>query len=296
MDHIHVPVHLTPPEAPVARVPIVALLSAVALAATVTAASPPQAPAAGAPAARAPLDHTGVTGRIIDVPARGTVVATADCPAGTEPSGGGGGTTGQGTLISGSAPSGNSWNLTVSNLTGENKQAAGYVLCTHNTHARVTGPAVTVPAGGTATAFASCPSGEHPAGGGFVPGRGFLSASAMYTDPSGRWKVTVANNDGAAQTVSAFVLCTPAPVTLRESSRVLAVGEQAHETAACADGQRPSGGGGYAAGSTGAPGVVISSSRGLPEGTGPNKGWTVFGKNNTASPQTFTVQSICTTF
>ncbi|MFF3554773.1 hypothetical protein ACWD4V_23730 [Streptomyces tsukubensis] len=272
------------------RASLLALLSAAVLAATVTAAAPPPDPGGRAPTVRVPLDHQGFTGPIVTVPAGGTVDTFVACPSGTVPSGGGGGTTGQGSFISSSAASGNTWAIKASNTTGTAKQAAAYVVCTAATHTRITGPRVTVPARGTATAFADCPSGWRPSGGGFFTGEPWLSTSRSDVE-NGRWRVDLANNDGVAHGASAFVVCTTVPLNVRETSIVLQPGEQSHVTAVCADGQRITGGGGHAPGSTGVPGVPFNSNRGLPDPTG----WAVHAKNNTTVAQRLFIQAYCTT-
>ncbi|MFF3784425.1 hypothetical protein [Streptomyces sp. NPDC001933] len=95
-----------------------------------------------------------MTGPIVAVPAKGTVDDFVPCPSGTVPSGGGGGTTGQGSFISSSAASGNAWAIKVSNITDTPKEAAAYAVCTAATHTRITGTRVSVPGAGTATGFA----------------------------------------------------------------------------------------------------------------------------------------------
>ncbi|MGV9316596.1 hypothetical protein ACWDR0_31085 [Streptomyces sp. NPDC003691] len=276
------------------RTSLFALLSAAVLAATVTAAAPPPPPdpgGGGAPSVRVPLDHQGFQGPIVTVPAHGTVDTSVPCPSGTVPSGGGAGVTGQGSFISSSAASGNSWAVKASNITDTPKQAAAYVVCTAATHTRITGGRVTVPGGGKATAFADCPSGWRPSGGGFVTTEPFLSSSRMDVDATGRWRVDLANNDGPAHGASAFVVCTTVPVSIRETSIVLQPGEQNHVTAVCLSGQRITGGGAHAPDSTGAPGVAINTNRGLPEPTG----WGVHARNHTSVPQRLFIQSYCTT-
>ncbi|MEU5164039.1 hypothetical protein AB0G74_31105 [Streptomyces sp. NPDC020875] len=279
------------------RAPLVALLSAATLALTVTAAAPPpqEQPGEGGPQLQVPLDHNGFMGPIVTVPAKGTVDTFVPCPSGTVPSGGGGGVTGQGSFISSSSPSGNGWALKASNITDTPKQAAAYAVCTAATHTRVAGSRVTVQGAGNVTAFADCPSGWRPSGGGFVTNEPFLSASRMDVDTNGRWRVDLANNDGLPHSASAFVVCTTVPVTIRQTSIVLQSGEQNHVTAVCLPGQRITGGGAHAPNSgTGVPpqpGVAINTNRGLPEPTG----WGVHAKNHTDRPQELFIQAYCTT-
>jgi hypothetical protein len=228
----------------------------------------------------------------VTVPVKGPVDTFVACPSGTVPSGGGGGSTGEGSFISSSAASGNGWAVKVSNITDAPEQAAAHAVCTAATHTRVTGARVSVP-GRRPLSPTVPPGGGLPAG--LRHRRAFLSASRMDVDTSGRWRVDLANNDGPAHSASAFVVCTTVPLTVRQTSIVLESGEQDHVTAVCLPGRRVMGGGAHAPGSGAGvppqPGVAITTNRGLPDPTG----WGAHAKNHTDRPQELFIQAYCTT-
>ncbi len=260
---------------------------------TTAATTVPEGPSNRAAGVRVALDHAGVQGPVVTVPAGETVAATVSCPAGREPSGGGGGSDGRGIFIASSAAHGNDWAVELSNESGGPLRGAAFVVCTQGAHFRHVGTSVTVPGGGsgTATATAYCPAGQLPTGGGFLADGTNVFASSMYSDQSNRWFVRVGNDTSFDTSVSAFVLCSPNTQSRRETSVVLPPGAEETQSVSCPPGEVAAGGGGRSD-ALGNPGVVISTSRALPDG----HGWSVRATNRSNTAHTLTAQAICTAF
>jgi hypothetical protein len=70
----------------------------------------------------------------------------------------------------------------------------------------VTGPSVAVPAGQTGTAYAVCPPGLMPTGGG---GESALFALPLTTSrpASNSWQIAATNNKSGTLTIRAYVVC-----------------------------------------------------------------------------------------
>lgn len=75
----------------------------------------------------------------------------------------------------------------------------------------VTGPDTDVPDGQVVSAYAFCPTGTHPTGGGFFSGLPLTAASAPTgtgVDARGTgWAAIVTNDSGIDVTVNAYVIC-----------------------------------------------------------------------------------------
>lgn len=91
---------------------------------------PKPAPPAG-PGVAAPLSqHFQISGPRVTIPAGGFAFATANCPSGLVPTGGGGRTSSTSTFITDSAPTAAGWEVGVRNTSAGEASAYAYVVCT----------------------------------------------------------------------------------------------------------------------------------------------------------------------
>lgn len=243
------------------------------------------APASG-PGVAAPTDHTGSQGAEVIVPAGQARTAVASCPAGREPSGGGGVRSGKGLFLTGSAPRGNAWEVKFSNKSGVERRGAAFVVCTAQSHTRVADTPLTVPAHSqSVSSFIRCPGGQVPTGGGWeatgtdVVGLRFSGATQSYN-------VVVFNDSNAVQNFNAVALCSAVAHEPRLGAQItVQPGDEAVATANCDPGQVASGGGSFPSGQ-----AFIGASRALADGTG----WQITAENTTGTAQKVTAEALCT--
>ncbi|MFC4518293.1 hypothetical protein [Streptomyces ehimensis] len=269
------------------RFPVMAAVVALTLTAGMTSAADGASgvPVAGTVAA-APMDHTGVQGGEVVVPAGQTRTASVPCPAGQEPSGGGGVRDGKGLFLTASSPSGNSWVVKFSNESGVDRRGAAFAVCTAQSHTRVADSPVPVAAHALSSiSFTRCPGNQVPTGGGWestgtdVVGLRFAASGQSYN-------VVVFNNSNAPQNFNAVALCSEVNHEPRLSNQIsVPAGQEAVVTAHCDPGQVASGGGSFPQGQ-----AFIGDSHALADGTG----WQITAENTTGADQKVIAQAICT--
>ncbi|MCD9195064.1 hypothetical protein [Streptomyces albireticuli] len=269
------------------RMSVMAAVAALALAAGMTDAPgwARGAPASG-PRVAAPMDHTGSQGPEVVIGAGGVGTALAPCPAGREPSGGGGIRSGKGLFMTGSSPRGNAWEVKFSNKSGAERRGAAFVVCTAQSHTRVSGDFITVSAHQqSVSSFLRCPGSQVPTGGGWEA-TGFDVVGLRFTASTQSYHAVVFNNSNATQNFNAIALCSAVAHEPRLGGQItVQPGNEAIATANCDPGQVASGGGSFPSGQ-----AFIGASRALPGGTG----WQITAENTTGTAQKVTAEAICT--
>ncbi|GGR52217.1 hypothetical protein [Streptomyces netropsis] len=269
------------------RIPVMAAVAALTLTAGMTdAAGWTSSAPASEPRAAAPTDHTGSQGAEVVIPAGQARTAIAPCPAGREPSGGGGVRSGKGLFLTGSSPRGNAWEVKFSNKSAVERRGSAFVVCTAQSHTRVADTPLTVPAHQqSVSSFLRCPGSQVPAGGGWeatgtdVVGLRFSASTQSY-------HAVVFNNSNAVQSFNAVALCSTVAHEPRLGNQItVQPGDEGVATANCDPGQVASGGGSFPSGQ-----AFIGASRALPNGTG----WQITAENTTGTPQKVTAEAICT--
>jgi len=137
---------------------------------------------------------------------------TLDCPIGTVPLGGGVVITSNDVhaTVNSSFPNGTSWIADVNNASGTATTFRVFAICSKapRNYQVVQTPDAAGAAGTQATAFASCPTGTVPYGGGGVSRSPLTSVNLNSTLPSGNsWLVDMNNASSASSDFAAFAIC-----------------------------------------------------------------------------------------
>ncbi|SPE62161.1 hypothetical protein SNS2_4483 [Streptomyces netropsis] len=270
------------------RIPVMAAVAAPTLTAGMAdAVGRASSAPASEPRAAAPMDHTGIQGGELVIPAGVSTTTLVPCPAGREPSGGGGVRSGKGLFMTGSSPRGNVWEVKFTNKSGVERRGSAFVVCTAQSHTRVAADnPLTVPAHSqSGISDVRCPGNQTPTGGGWeatsieVIGLRFSALSQAY-------HTVVFNNSNAVQSFNAVALCSTIAHEPRLGNQItVQPGDEGVATANCGPGQVASGGGSFPSGQ-----AFIGASRALPNGTG----WQITAENTTGTPQKVTAEAICT--
>ncbi|MDT9692518.1 hypothetical protein Q5762_30150 [Streptomyces sp. P9(2023)] len=272
---------------------VTAAVTALALAGGLTGAAQPHDSPTKRVAAKAPASHTPVQGGDVLVPRYESRTATATCPAGTEPSGGGGVSNTHGMFITGSAADGNTWATSFANYNPQTHVAAAYVICSTLPHVRVTSEKVFLPSTPprTNSARAVCPEQHVTSGGGYRTDQPDMAVMS-FTPGTSTWFVRGVNQASSSGAMAAFVLCSTAPHNVHTGDDVLlGPGGYGWARAMCPAGRVASGGGGRGAYSGDNFYTMLNSSRPTPDG----RGWEVHG-HNTSDDLTrgLVAQVVCT--
>ncbi|MEH6375297.1 hypothetical protein V7793_13320 [Streptomyces sp. KLMMK] len=269
------------------RMPVMAAVAALTLTAGMTdAAGRTSSAPVSEPRAAAPMDHTGSQGAEVVIPAGGAATAIASCPAGREPSGGGGIRSGKGLFLTGSSPQGNAWVVRFSNKSPVERRGSAFAVCTAQSHTRVADTPLTVPARQqSVSSFLSCPANQVPSGGGWEA-TGSDVVGLRFTSSTNSYHAVVFNNSDAVQSFNAVALCSTVAHEPRLGNQItVQPGDEAVATANCDPGQVASGGGSFPSGQ-----AFIGASRALANGTG----WQITAENTTGTAQKVTAEAICT--
>ncbi|MFH9073628.1 hypothetical protein [Streptomyces alboflavus] len=275
------------------RIPVMAAVAALTLTAGVAEATgraggaPAPAPAP-APRAAAPMDHTGHQGPELVIPAGVSTTVFASCPAGRQPSGGGGIRSGKGLFMSGSSPRNNGWEVKFTNKSGAERRGSAFAVCTPQSHTRVAAAnPLTVPAHSqSGISDVRCPEGQTPSGGGWEASS-IQVIGMRFSASVGNYHAVLFNDTDQTQSFNAVALCSSAFHETRIGPQItVQPGAEGVATAKCGPGQRTSGGGSYPSGQ-----AFIGDSRPLPDGTG----WRITAENTTGTPQKVTAEATCTT-
>ncbi|KJS61560.1 hypothetical protein [Streptomyces rubellomurinus] len=217
-----------------------------------TAAAQAQAPAgaaAPAPARQPSPRHFGVRGPDVLVPAHDSAIARAECPAGWEPSGGGGVSGELGMFLNASSINGYLWEVSYSNETGTPAYASAYVVCSQLVHESFDSQRIYLPRHSpwTDAVTATCPQGYVPSGGGFWTDAGDALTLGTYPTYTG-WHTRGVSATTDPRELSSFVVCiTGAPHVIHAGAVVdLPPNGEAIARAFCPAGEEVTGGGGRA--------------------------------------------------
>ncbi|WP_031067955.1 hypothetical protein [Streptomyces sp. NRRL WC-3742] len=256
----------------------------------------PASAAAPAPGRQAAPRHFGVQGPDVLVPAGESAIARAECPAGWEPSGGGGVSKAVGLFLNSSSINGSLWEASYSNETGSPAYAAAYVICSQLVHYTFDSERIDLPRSSpwTAAVSANCPRGYVPSGGGFWTDAG--DALTLGTYPTyGGWFTRGVNNTTLPRQLSSFVVCVAgAPHVIHDGPAVsLPPHGEAIADALCPAGEEVTGGGGRASFNGTDPNyyALLMSSRLRIDGNG----WEVTASNTSDTEyRTLVANVICT--
>lgn len=270
------------------RIPVMAAVVAATLTAGMTDATGwARGASASAPGAVALMDHTGHQGPELVIPAGVSTTVIASCPAGREPSGGGGIRSGKGLFMTGSSPRGKAWEVKFTNKSGAERRGSAFVVCTPQLHTRVSADfPLTVPAHSqSGISDVSCPGGQTPTGGGWEASS--IEVIGMRFSALGqKYHAVVFNDTDAVQSFNAVVLCSMVTHEPRLGQQItVQPGAEGVATARCDPGQVASGGGSFPSGQ-----AFIGASRPLASGAG----WQITAENTTGTPQKVTAEAICT--
>ena len=222
--------------------------------------------------------------------------ASAQCPAGTVPLGGGVVVSSLSTLanVSASFPEGTFWEGIVSNDSGADttfqievecaKRPPGYDVIQSNL--------VLNPEGFQSSALATCPAGTKPLGGGGETTSPSVFENINSTGPQGRsWFVTENNASGANAALEAFAVCGTLHNyrVVKGHSFTIPADGQGNGLAACPAPSVATGGGVFSASSS----VGVNVGGSVPVGIGGH--WSAFVNDFTAFPFTATAVAVCAT-
>jgi hypothetical protein len=207
--------------------------------------------------ARAPSGYRLVASQVFpavnDVRSPGTVT----CPAGLVPLGGSAmiQSTSPFVGINQSFPVANGWHVEVNNNSGVDVTFEVLAFCAQppKHYLIVTGPATPAIGGTQATAFATCPPGSQPLGGGGASGSPSILANLNATAPNGgSWGATLNNGSPSDTSIEAFAVCGKvAGYTVVTGSQVLdQPGTETPSLASCPAGSVPISGGSMSNAST----------------------------------------------
>ena len=179
------------------------------------------------------------------IPAGATGSAYATCPSGSVVTGGGYASSGSLDVYN-STTDGNGWHVYAKNNSGASAPLNAYAICLVNTSGTTSQVLVqvTVPAGGTNSGTATCPSGSVVAGGGFALNTG----EEVYTQSkSGNgWQVYGYNSSGAGLLLNVYAICLSGTSALTTQAPVVQVsvpaGSNGSATANCSSGIVTAGG------------------------------------------------------
>ena len=223
--------------------------------------------------------------------ASATGYAEVNCPSGSVVVGGGFGGT-NGLVVYNSSPSSDGWRAYAKNTTGLNRQLNVYAICLHNTAGSSSFETnqISVPAGGTARAKATCPSGSIITGGGFAshPSRHWVYATLK----SGTgWEAWARNISGVNQNLTAYAVCLSGVDV--STSQVFAQSTIGGNTngggeVACPTNTLTTGGGYWLSTDM----VIYSSYMKLIDASR----WNAFARNNFTTPRLINIYATCLSF
>ncbi|GAB2734264.1 hypothetical protein [Kitasatospora kifunensis] len=133
---------------------------------------------------------------------------TVTCPAGQVTSGGGVHSSGTEVNVSSlAATSSSSWSVQVINNSGSVQSSKAVVICSTAPHSGQTGTAKAIAPHSTGVAFATCPQGQVPTGGGVVTDSPRALVSSL-TSTGSDWDAGVVNLTNSTVHATAQVICT----------------------------------------------------------------------------------------
>jgi hypothetical protein len=151
----------------------------------------------------------------VTAPSGGIGHGVASCPSGTVVTGGGWASNSDGSLtVYNSSKSGNSWQVYVKNTSGSDKLLNAYAICLSGTSASTTqaGVQVTIPAGDTGVAEATCGSGALATGGGFAANLGlYIYNTSMVSGSDTAWRTYAINSTGSSTLLNGYAVCISFP-------------------------------------------------------------------------------------
>jgi hypothetical protein len=160
--------------------------------------------------AKPPKGYRVVPSKVVANPSLRQTQASATCPTGTMPLGGGGFTSSAGTdvTMNGTAPSGRSWIVRENNAGPTDETTGAVAVCGKMPGYRVVrGKALHLGIGGAGGTFAACPAPTVPIGGG-VDAPGSVGANFQGSFPSGNeWDAFVNNSTEFPISSTAVVVC-----------------------------------------------------------------------------------------
>lgn len=195
--------------------------------------------------------------------------------------------------VNSSFPTGVTWNADVNNASGFDTTYDVWAVCAkkHSQYIQVSSSAVTVAAGTTNGAMASCPSGTRILGGGAVSASFDLTSNMNSSLPFGNgWFAEMNNGSTSPQTFRTYAVCSA--YSLKTGYKVHvgvtvtdANGTQTEASVSCPHGQVPLGGGV----STGSLATSINVNTSEPTSTG----WLVAENNASGFDTSMTPYVIC---
>jgi hypothetical protein len=269
-----------------------ALLLAGACGLTAAGASAAAARLAIGGAAKPPRGYTVVTSTVFGATPSGRTHGEVTCPGGLVPLGGGVviQSTNVHVNVNSSFPLTHGWAAEITNSTSSDFSFAVLAVCARqpSNYSIVRGPATPNNAGTQVTAFATCPAGAKPLGGGAASGSPSVFANIHATAPDGSSWAGVMNNGGPSDTtVAAFAVCGTLPgYTIAGGSQ--GVDLQGTETpffASCPGGKVPISGGAV----TTSQDIGVNSGSMLPIGSG----FEYFMNNEVGNPAIVGAVAVC---
>jgi len=220
-----------------------------------------------------------------------TGYSEASCPSGSVVVGGGFVASGS-MIVYNSSPISGGWRAHARNASATNQLLNTYAICLYNTggsSARVSNQA-NVPAGGNASAVATCPSGSIVTGGGFAsnPSRHWVYATSKTGNG---WETWARNISGSDQQLTAYAVCL-SDVTAT-TSQVFALSTISGNSSSGGEVACPTNtlvtGGGYRLSTA----LEIFNSSMMPSDS---TKWRAYAKNNAASPRMINTYATCLSF
>src|SRR5262249_23820448 len=152
--------------------------------------------------AQGPRKYSVVIGNGVSNPSATQAIATATCPRGTNPLGGGGLSNAGLVFVNMNSdfPAGRGWAVAENNATGFDAIVTAFAVCGKvKGYQLVTGTTQTIAASSQGVAFADCPAPKVPIGGGVTSNTTSVGVNVNTTnteDPASEWESFINNASG----------------------------------------------------------------------------------------------------
>jgi hypothetical protein len=164
-----------------------------------------------------PAHYKIVKAKAVKNPSGRHTVATAKCPTGSKPLGGGAAASSNGlfTNLGATLPQGQAWRSDENNASASGNMLTAFAVCgqVHGYHV-VVGPATNLPANDQTFTAAECPSNLVAIGGGGFASTSSVGVNLNETAPASdqEWKSFINNVSGVDFTGSSIAVCAAPPV------------------------------------------------------------------------------------
>jgi hypothetical protein len=245
---------------------------------------------AGAP--KPPRGYTVVTSTVVGTTPASRTHGEVACPSGLVPLGGGVviQSTSTHANVNSSFPLAHGWAAEVTNSSSSDFSFVVLAACAllPNHYSIVRGPDTPNNGGTQVTAFATCPAGAKPLGGGVASGSPSVFANIHATAPDGSsWAATMSNGSPSDTTVAAFAVCGTLPgyTIVGGSQGVDVQGTEVPFFASCPAGKVPISGGAV----TTSQDMAVNAGSMLPIGSG----FEYFMNNQVGNPAIVGAVAVC---